>query len=46
MTWLREINQTDNTTFLISTHDNKVAANCDAIVRIENGRIALACIQQ
>jgi lipoprotein-releasing system ATP-binding protein len=40
MTLLRNINQTDNTTFLISTHDNNVAANCDEIVRITDGKIA------
>lgn len=40
MTLLRDINQTDNTTFLISTHDNNVAANCDEIVRIADGKIA------
>ncbi len=42
MALLRDINRTDNTTFLISTHDEKVAANCDKIVRIEDGKIALS----
>jgi ABC-type lipoprotein export system ATPase subunit len=42
MTLLCGINQTDNTTFLISTPDNKVAANCDEIIRIEDGKIASA----
>lgn len=40
MDLLRDINQTDNTTFLISTHDNSVATNCDDIVRIIDGKIA------
>jgi len=39
MNLLREINHTDNTTFLISTHDNSVAANCDEIVLIADGKI-------
>ncbi|XQW83819.1 ABC transporter ATP-binding protein [Thalassotalea piscium] len=39
MTLLREFNRTDDTTFLISTHDNKVAANCDKVLRIEDGKI-------
>jgi lipoprotein-releasing system ATP-binding protein len=39
MTLLREINQSDNTTFLISTHDNNVAAHCDEVVRIADGKI-------
>ena len=40
MNLLRDINRTDNTTFLISTHDNNVAVNCDKIVRIADGKIA------
>lgn len=40
MDLLREINVTDKTTFLISTHDNNVAAKCDDIVRIADGKIA------
>ncbi|ETX11141.1 peptide ABC transporter ATP-binding protein [Marinomonas ushuaiensis DSM 15871] len=40
MALLRDINRNDNTTFLISTHDNSVAANCDEIVRIIDGKIA------
>lgn len=39
MSLLSDINRTDNTTFLISTHDNDVAANCDEILRIEDGKI-------
>ena len=41
MALLRDINRADNTTFLISTHDNDVAAFCDELVRIEDGRIAI-----
>ncbi|WP_166423618.1 ABC transporter ATP-binding protein [Paraglaciecola sp. 20A4] len=40
MNLLREINRTDNTTFLISTHDNNVASKCDEIIRITDGKIA------
>lgn len=34
-----EINKTEETTFLISTHDEKIAGRCRARVRIEDGRI-------
>jgi lipoprotein-releasing system ATP-binding protein len=40
MALLREINETDDTTFFISTHDNNIAAQCDEIVRIADGKIA------
>jgi lipoprotein-releasing system ATP-binding protein len=40
MSLMRDINRNDNTTFLISTHDNNVAASCDHIIRIEDGTIA------
>lgn len=39
MELLREINQTDSTTFLISTHDPEIAALCDQRIRIVDGRI-------
>ena len=40
MALLREINRADQVTFLISTHDENIAAFCDYIIRIEDGVIA------
>jgi lipoprotein-releasing system ATP-binding protein len=40
MALLREINQADQATFLISTHDEHIAAFCDYRIRIEDGLIA------
>lgn len=42
MELLREINRADQTTFLISTHDENVASFCDYRIRIEDGVIATA----
>ena len=39
MELLRIINQEDQTTFLISTHDDNIAAFCDERIWIEDGRI-------
>lgn len=38
---LREINQKFNTTFLIITHDRKIAEKADRIIEITDGRIEL-----
>jgi lipoprotein-releasing system ATP-binding protein len=40
MELLREINRDDEITFLISTHDEDIAAFCDYRIRIEDGVIA------
>jgi lipoprotein-releasing system ATP-binding protein len=39
---LKEINQADQTTFLISTHDESVAGFCDRLIRIEDGLITIS----
>lgn len=39
MTLLKEINQTDGTAFLISTHDEKIAAECRDRLRLDDGRV-------
>jgi putative ABC transport system ATP-binding protein len=36
---MKEINRSFNTTFVFSTHDKKVIAKADRLVRIEDGRI-------
>jgi putative ABC transport system ATP-binding protein len=36
---MRELNETESTTFLFSTHDHRVMDHADRIVRIEDGRI-------
>jgi lipoprotein-releasing system ATP-binding protein len=36
---LRQINETDKTTFLIVTHDPRLAQRCDRIVELVDGRI-------
>jgi len=36
---MKEINRSSNTTFVFSTHDKKVIAKADRLVRIEDGRI-------
>ena len=36
---MREMNRRDGTTFIFSTHDPKVMAHANAIVRIEDGRV-------
>jgi len=37
---MRDMNRRDGTTFVFSTHDPKVMSHANAIVRIEDGRIA------
>ncbi len=37
---MRDMNRRDGTTFIFSTHDPKVMSHANAIVRIEDGRIA------
>lgn len=39
MALLREINQVDKTTFLISTHDPDIAKHCDRHINVVDGRI-------
>jgi putative ABC transport system ATP-binding protein len=36
---MKEINRSMQTTFVFSTHDKKVIAKADRLVRIEDGRI-------
>jgi len=36
---MREVNQTNRTTFLIVTHDPRLAARCDRIIELVDGRI-------
>jgi lipoprotein-releasing system ATP-binding protein len=36
---LRDINETSDTTFLIVTHDARLAQRCDRIVELVDGRI-------
>jgi putative ABC transport system ATP-binding protein len=38
---MKDINRTFNTTFIFSTHDKKVMAKADRLVRIEDGKIRL-----
>ena len=38
---LRDINQKFNTTFLIITHDQRIAEKTDRIVQVKDGRISL-----
>jgi lipoprotein-releasing system ATP-binding protein len=40
MQLLREINREDETTFLISTHDQQIAKICDRQINVVDGRIA------
>jgi lipoprotein-releasing system ATP-binding protein len=40
MALLREINQADKTTFLISTHDPEIASQCDRRIDVIDGQIA------
>ncbi|HHB81056.1 MAG TPA: ABC transporter ATP-binding protein [Aliiroseovarius sp.] len=44
MALFREINQTDGTAFLISTHDEKIAVQCRDEVHIDDGRIVDSAI--
>lgn len=38
---LREINQTYQTTFIVITHDRRIAEKADRIVEVKDGRIHL-----
>jgi lipoprotein-releasing system ATP-binding protein len=40
MALLREINQADKTTFLISTHDPEIAERCDRRINVVDGQVA------
>ena len=42
---MKEINHSSGTTFVFSTHDKKVMAKADRLVRIEDGRIRLLGIR-
>ena len=35
---MKELNRTEKTTFIFSTHDEKVMANANAIVRLADGK--------
>ena len=37
---MRELNQTEHTTFIFSTHDARVMAHASKVVRIADGRVA------
>ncbi len=37
---MRDMNRRDGTTFIFSTHDPRVMAHANAVVRIVDGRIA------
>ncbi len=36
---MKELNQTENTTFIFSTHDQKVMAHANAVVRLADGKL-------
>ncbi|KKB07574.1 ABC transporter ATP-binding protein [Devosia chinhatensis] len=42
MALIREINEDENTTFLISTHDEKIAAACRRQIKVVDGKTASA----
>jgi len=42
---MREINRTLGTTFVFSTHDKKIMAMADRLVRIEDGRVRALAMQ-
>lgn len=39
MALLKEVAAEEQTTFLISTHDSEIAAQCDRIVRVVDGLV-------
>lgn len=41
MTLLHDLNQNDGKTIIIVTHDNKIAQECDHIITIADGRVAI-----
>ena len=45
MTLMKQINTSFGTTFIFSTHDKKVMAKADRLVRIEDGRIRALGVQ-
>jgi putative ABC transport system ATP-binding protein len=36
---MRELNQTNNQSFVVVTHDPRIGAMCDRIIRMQDGRI-------
>jgi putative ABC transport system ATP-binding protein len=40
LTLMKQINKTFNTTFIFSTHDSRVIARADRLVRVEDGKIS------
>ncbi len=42
---LREINQQEGTTFIVITHDRRIAEKADRIVEIKDGRIYLDLVR-
>ena len=36
---MRELNQSEGTTFIFSTHDHKIMSHADRVVHIKDGRI-------
>ena len=39
---LRQFNRQRGTTFLVVTHDERIAAACDRVMRLEGGRLSPA----
>ena len=37
---MKELNRTEKTTFIFSTHDQQVMANANAIIRLADGKLA------
>jgi lipoprotein-releasing system ATP-binding protein len=39
LTLLRSLNETQNLTIVMVTHDESIASQCDALVRLKGGRV-------